>query len=66
MEDNKQITQPVVTTDTGNTEDKTVGKTYTQTDMDNLAGKIRGEEKAKNERAHAKALLRKSGIKESC
>lgn len=51
MENNTQITQPVVTTNTGVTEDKQVGKTYTQTDMDNLAGKIRGEEKAKNEKA---------------
>lgn len=52
MEDNKQITQPVNTADTGKTEEKTnAGKTFTQADMDNLAGKIRGEEKAKNEQA---------------
>lgn len=51
MEDNKQITQPVVTPNTGTNEDNVGGKTYTQTDMDNLAGKIRGEEKAKSEKA---------------
>lgn len=33
-------------------EDKNTGtKTFSQSDMDNLAGKIRGEEKAKNEQA---------------
>lgn len=51
MEDNKQITQPVNTADTGKTEDNKAGKTFTQADMDNLAGKIRGEEKAKNDQA---------------
>lgn len=51
MENNTQITQPVVTTNTGVTEDKQVGKTYTQADMDNLAGKVRGEEKAKTDKA---------------
>lgn len=51
MENNTQITQPVVTPNTGTNEGNVGGKTYTQTDMDNLAGKIRGEEKAKNEKA---------------
>ena len=56
MEDNKQITQPVNTADTGKTEDKNAGKTFTQADMDNLAGKIRGEEKAKNDLAIKEAI----------
>ena len=51
MEDNKQITPPVNTADTGNKEDKNAGKTFTQADMDNLAGKVRLEEKAKNDQA---------------
>lgn len=50
MEDNKQTTQPVGTANTGNNEGQ-AGKTFSQADMDNLAGKIRGEEKAKNEQA---------------
>ena len=49
MEDNKN-TQPVGTTSTG-TNEVGVGKTFSQADMDNLAGKIRNEEKAKNEQA---------------
>lgn len=49
--DNKQITQPVNTADTGKNEDNNAGKTFTQADMDNLAGKIRGEEKVKNDQA---------------
>ena len=51
MEDNKQTTQSVGTPTTPNNEDNKGGKTFTQTDMDNLAGKIRSEEKAKNEQA---------------
>lgn len=51
MEDTKKTTQPVDTANTGNNEGKNAGKTFTQTDMDNLAGKIRSEEKAKNEQA---------------
>lgn len=52
MEDNKQITQDVKTADTSTKEDNKAGnKTFSQADMDNLAGKIRGEEKAKNEQA---------------
>ena len=52
MEDNKQTTQPAVTPNAGNNEDNKGGnKTFSQTDMDNLAGKIRAEEKAKNDQA---------------
>ena len=51
MEDTKKTTQPVNTADTGTNEDHKAGKTFTQADMDNLAGKIRGEEKAKNDQA---------------
>ena len=52
MKDTKETTQPVNTTDTGTNEDNKAGtKTFTQADMDNLAGKIRGEEKAKNDQA---------------
>ena len=56
MEDNKQITPPVNTADTGTKEDKNAGKTFTQADMDNLAGKIRGEEKLKNDQAIKEAV----------
>lgn len=50
MEDNK-ITTPTV--DTANIVDNgdNAGKTFSQADMDNLAGKIRSEEKRKNEQA---------------
>ena len=51
MEDNKITTQPVNTANTGTNEDKNAGKTFSQTDMDNLAGKIRSEEKVKHEQA---------------
>lgn len=51
MDDNKQTTQPVNTATTGTNEDNKAGKTFTQADMDNLAGKIRGEEKAKQDEA---------------
>lgn len=51
MEDNKITTQPVNTATTGTNEDKNAGKTFTQADMDYLAGKIRGEEKAKQDDA---------------
>lgn len=51
MEDNKQITQGGATATTPTNEDNKAGKTFTQADMDNLAGKIRGEEKAKNDQA---------------
>lgn len=52
MEDNKTTTQGTNTATVPTNEDKNTGnKTFSQTDMDNLAGKIRGEEKAKNEQA---------------
>lgn len=50
MNDNKNTTQGVVTATTP-TNEGNAGKTFSQADMDNLAGKIRGEEKAKNEQA---------------
>lgn len=50
MEDNKTNTQGTQTPNVPANEDKG-GKTFSQTDMDNLAGKIRLEEKAKNEQA---------------
>ena len=51
MEDNKNLTQTVDTATTVTNEDTIAGKTFSQADMDNLAGKIRGEEKRKNEQA---------------
>ena len=51
MEDNKNLTQTVDTATTVTNEDTTAGKVFSQADMDNLAGKIRGEEKRKNEQA---------------
>ncbi len=51
MEDNKMTTQTVDTANTVTNEDKNAGKTFSQADMDNLAGKIRGEEKVKHEQA---------------
>lgn len=56
MEDNKTTTQSVNTAVTGTTEENKAGKSFSQTDMDNLAGKIRGEEKAKNEQAIKEAV----------
>lgn len=58
MEDNKQITQGVDTATTPTNEDNKAGKTFTQADMDNLAGKIRGEEKAKNDQAIKDAVAK--------
>lgn len=51
MEDNKMITQTAETAGAVTNEDKNAGKTFSQADMDNLAGKIRGEEKVKHEQA---------------
>ena len=52
MEDNKTTTQGTNTATVPTNEDKNAwNKTFSQADMDNLAGKIRGEEKAKNEQA---------------
>jgi hypothetical protein len=56
MEDTKKTTQPVDTANTGTEEAKDAGKSFTQTDMDNLAGKIRNEEKAKSEQAIKEAV----------
>ena len=50
MEDNKNLTQPVDTANAG-TNEGDAGKVFYQTDMDNLASKIRGEEKRKAEQA---------------
>lgn len=50
MTDNK-TTQTVETATTVVNEDNVAGKTFTQADMDALAGKIRGEEKTKHEQA---------------
>lgn len=49
MEDNK-TTQSTVTSDVDNNE-AVEGKTFTQADMDNLAGKIRAEAKSKQDEA---------------
>ena len=56
MDDNKNTTQDTNTANVSNSEDKNAGKTFSQADMDNLAGKIRGEEKAKNEQAIKEAV----------
>ena len=51
MEDNKMTTQTVDTANTVTNEENNAGKTFSQADLDTLAGKIRGEEKVKQERA---------------
>lgn len=51
MEDNKNTTQTVDTAPTVANEDENAGKIFTQADLDNLAGKVRGEEKRKAEQA---------------
>ena len=51
MSDNNNTTQVTNTANVTNNEGNKAGKTFSQTDMDNLAGKIRAEEKAKNEQA---------------
>ena len=51
MEDSKITTQTVDTVDTVDNGDNNTGKTFSQADMDILAGKIRGEEKRKTEQA---------------
>ena len=56
MEDNKTTTQGTVTANVPTNEDNKAGKSFTQADMDNLAGKIRGEEKAKNDEAIKNAV----------
>lgn len=49
MEDNKKTTQSVDTPTTDTNEAKKVKKSYSQADLDNLAGKVRAEEKAKSD-----------------
>ena len=56
MEDKKLNTQTTGTATGVTNEDNTAGKTFTQADMDALAGKIRGEEKAKHEQAVKDAI----------
>ena len=57
MDDNKNTTQGTNTANVPNNEDKNAGnKTFSQADMDNLAGKIRGEEKAKQDQAIKEAV----------
>ncbi|MGB4984667.1 MAG: hypothetical protein WBO70_02700 [Erysipelotrichaceae bacterium] len=57
MEDNTQVTQ-VTGTDTATTNEDKSGtqKTFTQEDLDKLAGKVRNEEKAKNEQSIQNAI----------
>ena len=57
MDENK-TTQMVGTTATVTNEETTVGKSFTQADMDALAGKVRNEERAKNEQAIKLAVER--------
>lgn len=51
MQDNNNTTQTVGTPATATNEAKGGNRSFSQTDMDNLASKVRGEEKAKNEQA---------------
>lgn len=51
MEDNKKATQDVNGVNTSANGEKETPKTFTQTDMDNLASKIRNEQKTKNDEA---------------
>ena len=56
MAENKLNTQTVETATAVANEENTAGKTFTQADLDALAGKIRGEEKAKSEQAIKDAI----------
>lgn len=51
MEDNKITTQTADTAPAVTNEDENAGKNFTQADLDNLAGKVRSEEKRKAEQA---------------
>ena len=51
MEDNKTITQPVNTADTGNNEDNKAGKTFTQEEVNTIIGERLKAEKTKNEQS---------------
>ncbi|MGI6608884.1 MAG: capsid assembly scaffolding protein Gp46 family protein [Erysipelotrichaceae bacterium] len=55
MDDNKNtnVTETAAGADNGTNE---AGKTFTQQDMDNLAGKVRSEEKAKYEKITQDAI----------
>lgn len=53
---NKPNTQVTDTSNVTNNEVKNDGKTFSQADMDNLAGKIRSEEKTKNDQAIKEAV----------
>ena len=56
MSDNTITTQTVDTANTVDNGDNGAGKTFSQADMDNLAGKIRSEEKRKTEQAIKDAI----------
>ena len=56
MEDNKNITPTVETAPTAGNEENNAGKTFSQADMNELAGKVRGEERRKNEQAIKEAV----------
>ena len=56
METNTLNTQDVNTVDTSINEDTKTGKSFTQADMDNLAGKIRSEERTKSDKAIKEAI----------
>lgn len=55
MEDDKQLTQPSMTTNDGKNEEK-VGKTFTQEEVNKLVGSTRIEEKQKSELAVKEAV----------
>ncbi len=55
MDDNKITTATETATDANNGKNE-AGKTFTQQDMDNLAGKVRSEEKAKYEKITQDAI----------
>ena len=56
MEDNKITTPTVDTANTVDNVENNAGKIFTQADMNELAGKVRGEEKRKNEQAIKEAV----------
>lgn len=59
MDDNKKTnTQGTDTANVPTNEANNAGKTFTQADMDSLAGKIRGEEKAKHDQAVKDAVAK--------
>ena len=56
MEDNNIIHQTAETASTVETEENNAGKNFTQADMNELAGKVRREERVKNEQALKEAV----------